>query len=219
MEGRKKGNKNGGVKGKWRSSTVCRRVYFWHCMSNHWAPSGLISWDSECKKSVSLCVKLVQMPLSHFTLHLPHSPDGGAPAGVKWGRASLSSIHLMRRRRKSRDRRRATAATAAGRQLAKRKQKKKQNMWRNKHANQLFYNFYLEMGESLIRPFPVPVSPSFKSSTQGRPQACWSNSQLVAMRRITAMTESVLLLCSPPTDSSFVHFLYQFPNPLLLCSG
>lgn len=71
-------------------------------MANDWAPSGLISQDFECKKSVSLCVKLVQMPLSNFTLHLPYSPDVGYPAGVKWGRASLSSIHLMRRRQKSR---------------------------------------------------------------------------------------------------------------------
>lgn len=85
-------------------------------MSNHWAPSGLISRDFECKKSVSLCVILVQMPLSNFTLHLPYSPDGGAPAGVKWGHASLSSIHLMRRRRKSRDRRRAATD---GQQLPK----------------------------------------------------------------------------------------------------
>lgn len=78
-------------------------------MANHWAPSGLISRDFECKKSVSLCVKLVQMPLSNFTLHLPYSPDVGDPAGVKWGCASLSSIHLMRRRQKSRKRHKAAA--------------------------------------------------------------------------------------------------------------
>lgn len=158
-------------------------------MSNHWAPSGLISRDFECKKSVSLCVILVQMPLSNFTLHLPYSPDGGAPAGVKWGRASLTSIHLMRRRRKSRDRRRAATD---GQQLPKKK-KKNEYVAKQTHKSAVLQLLPWQdpVAESFIHPFPVPASPALRKSTQEGPR-------LVAMRRITTNWISFTVIYFPP---------------------